>query len=217
MKEKVKDNCLFQGAWYRAIKGLDEKQRLLCYDSFFGRLFEGAESGNPLINAITNPWLEQAEKEREAYFKACERKSEGRQRKWDELKDTTPTVAENPKGRFMLPTIDEVAAYCKERDNGIDAEHFVTFYTSKGWMMGSTPMKDWKAAVRAWEQNKKSDSQKAAPTPPPGVKLGYGEYIDPKDGMRHYAPARTVPMDAPPRPSQSHAWSDSQHKWVWDG
>jgi hypothetical protein len=28
----------------------------------------------------------------------------------------------------------------------------VDFYASKGWKVGNQPMKDWKAAVRTWEQ-----------------------------------------------------------------
>ena len=54
--------------------------------------------------------------------------------------------------RFTPPTVDEVSVYCKERNNGIDAESFVDYYTSKGWRIGNGPMKDWKAAVRTWER-----------------------------------------------------------------
>lgn len=55
--------------------------------------------------------------------------------------------------RFTPPTVDEVAAYCRERGNGVDAQRFVDFYTASGWMRGKTPVKDWKACVRTWEQN----------------------------------------------------------------
>ena len=52
---------------------------------------------------------------------------------------------------FTPPSIDEVSAYCAERNNGIDPQHFVDFYEAKGWMVGKNKMKDWKAAVRTWE------------------------------------------------------------------
>ena len=55
--------------------------------------------------------------------------------------------------RFTPPTVDEVAAYCRERGNAVDAQRFVDFYTASGWMRGKTPVKDWKACVRTWEQN----------------------------------------------------------------
>ena len=57
-----------------------------------------------------------------------------------------------PQKRFTPPTLEEVNAYCQERRNGIDPERFIDFYQSKGWKIGSNPMKDWKAAVRTWEK-----------------------------------------------------------------
>ena len=54
--------------------------------------------------------------------------------------------------RFTPPTVEEVAAYCRERGNSVDAERFCDFYASKGWKVGKEPMKDWKAAVRTWEK-----------------------------------------------------------------
>lgn len=54
--------------------------------------------------------------------------------------------------RFRPPTVEEVEAYCFERNNKVDAERFVDFYASNGWRVGKNPMKDWKAAVRTWEK-----------------------------------------------------------------
>lgn len=54
--------------------------------------------------------------------------------------------------RFIPPTVEEVNAYCRERNNSIDGESFVNFYESKGWYVGKNKMKDWKAAVRTWER-----------------------------------------------------------------
>jgi predicted phage replisome organizer len=56
---------------------------------------------------------------------------------------------------FIPPTVEEVSTYCTERGNSVDAEAFVDFYASKGWMIGKNKMKDWKAAVRTWEQGDK--------------------------------------------------------------
>ena len=56
-------------------------------------------------------------------------------------------------GRFVKPTVEEVKAYCDERNNGVDPEAFWDFYESKGWKVGSTPMKDFKAAIRTWERS----------------------------------------------------------------
>ncbi len=57
--------------------------------------------------------------------------------------------------RFVPPDVNQVQEYCDNRNNGVDAQTFVDFYTSKGWMVGKNKMKDWKAAVRTWERNGK--------------------------------------------------------------
>lgn len=64
---------------------------------------------------------------------------------------------ESPKKTFVKPTVDEVRTYCRERRNNVNAENFINFYESKGWKVGNTPMKDWKACVRTWEQRDKSN------------------------------------------------------------
>lgn len=61
------------------------------------------------------------------------------------------------KGRFAPPSEAEVIAYCQERKNNVDPMKFHAYYTSNGWKVGKNAMKDWKAAVRTWEQN--SDKQ----------------------------------------------------------
>lgn len=79
------------------------------------------------------------------------------------------------KNIFVPPTVDEVASYCKERNNEVDPEAFVAFYASKGWKVGKAPMKDWKMAVITWE---KRSSPKKNPKPiydSPFDKYIYGE------------------------------------------
>lgn len=68
------------------------------------------------------------------------------------------------KKRFIPPTVEDVKAYCEERGNSIDAETFVNFYASKGWLVGKSPMKDWKACVRTWEKNEAKPNKSAKPT-----------------------------------------------------
>lgn len=46
------------------------------------------------------------------------------------------------------PKIEDVTAYCSERNRGVDPHKWYDFYASKGWMVGKNKMKDWKAAVR---------------------------------------------------------------------
>ena len=92
----------------------------------------------------------------------------------DEDKDEDKDKDDDKKGngaraaRFTPPSVEEVAAYCRERGNGVDAARFVDFYSSKGWMVGKTKMKDWKAAVRNWER---SSDAKATPAKKPGYNV----------------------------------------------
>ena len=53
---------------------------------------------------------------------------------------------------FKKPTIFEVKDYCTLRKNNVDAEAFISFYESKGWMIGKNKMKDWKQAILTWEK-----------------------------------------------------------------
>jgi len=68
------------------------------------------------------------------------------------------TNINNNNGKFIKPTIQEITTYCQERNNAIDANQFFDFYESKGWMVGKNKMKDWKAAIRTWERNNKTDA-----------------------------------------------------------
>lgn len=81
-----------------------------------------------------------------------------------------PQALEAPpkQKRFVPPTVEEVAAYCNERGNGIDAESFVAFYESKGWLIGKNKMKDWRQAVVTWERRDKERKEaeaRASPAP----------------------------------------------------
>ena len=61
--------------------------------------------------------------------------------------------AKRKSSKFVAPTVEEVKAYCDERNNGIDAQRFVDYYQARGWMTGKNRIKDWKACVRTWERN----------------------------------------------------------------
>lgn len=80
----------------------------------------------------------------------------------DKEKEIDKESDKQKRKRFVPPSLEEVKAYCSERNNNVDAERFIDYYTSNGWLVGKNKMKDWKAAVRSWERNGYSgqDSQK---------------------------------------------------------
>ena len=53
----------------------------------------------------------------------------------------------------MKPKLEELREFCEEKKLNIDVDRFFNYYESKGWKVGMTPMKDWKAAVRNWAKN----------------------------------------------------------------
>ena len=53
---------------------------------------------------------------------------------------------------FVPPTVQEVKDYLSSVGSSLDAESFVAFYESKGWMIGKNKMKSWKSAIVTWEK-----------------------------------------------------------------
>lgn len=79
--------------------------------------------------------------------------------------------------RFRAPSPAEVAEYAQQfaADKGIDLtaldfdpERFVDFYAQKGWMVGRSHMKDWKATVRNWLRTSKPKNGMAKEVPDDG-------------------------------------------------
>lgn len=73
--------------------------------------------------------------------------------------------------RMARPSASEVEAFMAgyAAEKGIllsaarirdEAESFVDFYASKGWKVGKTPMKDWRAAARRWIRDKGGQGMK---------------------------------------------------------
>ena len=90
--------------------------------------------------------------------------------------NTNPNMNPNPNRnpndsgcapRFTPPTVEEVSAYVEEHGYHVDPQRFIDYYQSNGWKVGKNSMKDWKAAVRTWEQKDK-----------PAAKRGRNDWID---------------------------------------
>ena len=83
-----------------------------------------------------------------------------------ELEEDIDKKENTKRKNFIPPTVDEVKEYIDSVGSQVDAESFVAFYESKGWMVGKNKMKSWKAAIVTWEkrnglkrsQPKKSDT-----------------------------------------------------------
>jgi hypothetical protein len=96
----------------------------------------------------------------------------------NEVTRDTERVRARARKQFVPPTVEEVAAYCRERGNKIDAEAFVAHYEIAGWRYGKAqiPMQSWKAAVITWEKGDKRRAELAAPASPKRLE-SYDDYF----------------------------------------
>ena len=112
--------------------------------------------------AARRRWDANACERMQTHANGCERMQTDANACYPDPDPDTDLKKEPPKGgkkesapRFHPPSVDEVMAYAIEKGYNVDAERFVDFYTSKGWKVGSAPMKDWKAAVRNWARSER--------------------------------------------------------------
>ena len=79
--------------------------------------------------------------------------------------------------RFRAPSPAEVSGYAHQfaADKGLDLtaldfdpERFVDFYAQKGWMVGRSRMRDWRATVRNWLRTSKPRNGIAKEVPDDG-------------------------------------------------
>lgn len=89
-----------------------------------------------------------------------ENKTEQNETKLPKEKEKEKENKKESNKRFTPPTLQEVTQYCKERNNNVDPQQFIAFYTSKGWKVGNQPMKDWKACVLTWERRNGNSNSK---------------------------------------------------------
>jgi hypothetical protein len=64
-----------------------------------------------------------------------------------------PPVKQSPvlkTVKFAVPELHEIEQHIADKNYAIDAESFLAFYTSNGWMVGKNKMKCWKSAMVTW-------------------------------------------------------------------
>ena len=148
--------------FYTLIKPIIEKSLSLSEI----RSEQGKKGGRPSQDKASEKQTESKSKanvkQMESYLKADKDKDKEKDKDIKRKTEQKEKVAGAP--RFVKPTVEQVAEYCRERGNSISAQSFVDFYESKGWKVGSNPMKDWKACVRTWENRRKDDRASPSPT-----------------------------------------------------
>ena len=73
------------------------------------------------------------------------------------VKDSINNISTETKPKrkkFVPPTLEEVQAYCLERNNNVDAQKFYDYYTASEWHDGKgNKVKNWKQKVITWERD----------------------------------------------------------------
>lgn len=105
------------------------------------------------------PFVEQQNEQQNAQqIEQLTRIIEDNRKEIEQLKKEKEELANASKKKspksFVAPTVEEVSAFVCEQGFHFDAVAFVSFYESKGWLVGKTKMKDWKAACRTWERKR---------------------------------------------------------------
>ncbi len=140
--------------------GINESkiERILTYfEKIEQQIEQQKTSTNRLISILNWSEYQQTEQQSEQQVNNERTTSEQRANTLKEVKEVKKlnNIVEKST-RFIPPHIEEVKNYCIERKNDVDPQKWFDFYTAKNWMIGKTKMKDWKAAVRTWENNNKN-------------------------------------------------------------
>lgn len=181
--------CLYH-SYLKSVEPLNDAERGRLFTACLTYSMTGAEPDLRGNERFVWPTIrEQIDRDSKKYSDFCKKQQENIRKRWDTtvydgtsgIPDDTKHTKEKEKEkenilsspnvedsiartparkRFTPPTLAEVTAYCRERQNAVDPQRFIDYYTARGWKLNKTSMKDWKAAVRTWE-GKQRDSATA--------------------------------------------------------
>ena len=73
-----------------------------------------------------------------------------------EYKENTAYAVKEKRSVFVPPSVEDVQSYADSIGFDLDAEHFINYYSARGWELSKgRKVKDWKACVRTWRDNQK--------------------------------------------------------------
>lgn len=115
----------------------------------------GKKGGRPKANASDKKQMVSEESKKSKCFSEKAKKADNDNEYDNDLKENTLEGVKEK--RCAPPTLQEVKDYClKMGYTHVDAERFIDYYASNGWMVGKNRMKDWKAVVRNWDRSEKT-------------------------------------------------------------
>jgi len=108
---------------------------------------------NRSINRVNPPTNSQSKVE-ESKVKESKENKENKENKEKERANKSHEKSQNDK--FIKPTVEEIAEYCKQRDNTVDPQRFFDYYEACNWFRGKNKIKNWQACVRTWENQSRN-------------------------------------------------------------
>lgn len=178
------DRFVFPRSFYETIRTFKPSSREALYSAIFDFIFDDKETELKSVDLqrvwmLIFPILSKAKKisttisrqsqdnlktlsgDTQEKVKTISRQSPFKEKekdKGEKERDKEKSATASSPSRFHKPTVDEVRAYIQESGYHVNPNDFVNFYESKGWLVGKSPMKDWKAAVRTWESKEKNEN-----------------------------------------------------------
>jgi hypothetical protein len=175
----MKKSMVFYYEWLPLINSLPNEKRLKFYDQIFSKEYNSNEN-DPHLKGIVDFVLSKKLDNEKKYEKKINANREngklgGRPRNPENpvgLPETQPNPNDNDnvndnvndkkenikRKNFIPPSLSQVSEYMTKYtfEKGMryelvqEPQKFLDFYQSKGWMVGKSKMKDWKAAARNW-------------------------------------------------------------------
>lgn len=120
-----------------------------------------------------------------------------------EILPEIPTTLET-----IPPSTEEVTQFFTENNMADQAEKFFQYNESRGWIVGGSPVRSWKAIAYNWMAKvKERNPNHGDPV------LGVGEFRT-ADGHRTYGSGEIiVPETAEPRPGKAYWWNELSQQW----
>lgn len=181
MSEKIRDSFIFYRSFYQSAKKLPKEDKAELFDAICSYALDGESVEmsvvpeaiftviKPNLDANRRKWENgckekkktseiEAEEEQEiskdeANDKQTISKAQGNVDVNVDVDVDKDVKSKSESKRFSPPSLLQVSDYCQERKNSVNPQKWISHYESNGWKVGKNSMKDWKAAVRTWENS----------------------------------------------------------------
>lgn len=130
------------------------------------QITEVSETAKPEVSELQKPEVSEVGAKTESQTKPIQTNT-------NQYKEKEKKEKAAAKPRFSPPSVDDVRRHCAEKGYTFDPEAFVSFYASKGWTVGRSPMRDWRQACVTWQKR-----EGPAASPRKGVGCGARDFSE---------------------------------------